>query len=391
MFLRCDLDVPLQNGTVTDDARIRASLPTIEYLTSKGCKVILTSHLGRPKGTGYEPEFSLQPVAARLSTLLNKTVPLVPDCIGISVARAVSEMHPGDVVLLENVRFYAEEEANDADFAHSLAANADVYVNDAFSSAHRAHTSTAGITRSLRPAVSGLLLQKELDHLQGSVAAAKRPFAAIIGGLDVSSKVALLEALLSRVDKLVIGGTMAFAFLQIRGVAVGASRAADKQQLDLARRVEKLAAEKGVQLLLLPSDVVVADTLATNATHKVVNASEIPEGWAGVDIGPQTLAELRRTLADCKTVLWDGPLGVLEHQAFAHGTNTTAMAAVAATLAELAEQGCVTIISGATSAAAVEKAGVMAKMSPIFTGDSAALDLLEGKVLPGIAALDDKL
>ncbi len=343
--------------------------------------MLLTSHLGRPKG-GYEEKYSLAPVADRLSVLLQQTVPLVTDCIGLPVAAALHTMQDGDVVLLENVRFYPEEEKNDLSFAKQLAANADVFVNDAFGTAHRAHASTEGVTQFLSTSLAGLLLQKELDYLQGAVDIPRRPFAAIVGGSKVSSKISVIEAMLSKVDKLVLGGGMVFTFLKARGLSVGKSLVED-EQLELARRLEAIAKEKGVELLLA-DDVVVADQFAANAQHKVVDADAIPDGWMGLDIGPKTIKKIEAGLADCKTIIWNGPMGVFEFAAFAVGTN-----AIANILAKLTSQrGAVTIIGGGDSVAAVEKAGLADKMSHISTGGGASLELLEGKVLPGIAALN---
>jgi phosphoglycerate kinase len=381
VLVRCDLNVPLDKGKITDDTRIRGSIPTIEYLVKNGAKVLLSSHLGRPKG-GYEAKFSLAPVATRLTEILKKDVPLVPDCIGVSVGAALSKMQDGDVALLENVRFYPEEEKNDQGFAKKLAANADLYVNDAFGTAHRAHGSTAGVTEFLKPSVAGFLLQKELDYLQGAVDVPKRPFAAIVGGSKVSSKISVIESLLGKVDKLVLGGGMVFTFLKARGYSVGKSLVED-DQLDLARKLEKIAADKGVKLYLA-SDVVVADKFAADANNQIVNIDAIPEGWMGLDIGPNTIADIQAGLSDCKTVIWNGPMGVFEMPAFAKGTN-----AIATTLASLTGTGTITIIGGGDSVAAVEQAGLAEKMSHISTGGGASLELLEGQVLPGVAALDE--
>jgi len=384
VFVRADFNVPLEKETfrITDDTRIRGAIPTIKYLTSKGAKVLLSSHLGRPKG-GYEKKFSLAPITGRLSELLGQDVPLVPDCIGVSVGAAVSKMNDGDVVLLENVRFYPEEEKNDAAFAKKLAENADVYVNDAFGTAHRAHGSTEGVSSFLSPAVAGFLLQKELDYLQGAVDEPKRPFAAIVGGSKVSSKISVIESMLAKVDKLVLGGGMVFTFLKARGYSVGKSLVED-DQLELAKKLEKIAAEKGVTLYLA-SDVVVADKFAADAANQVVDIENIPAEWMGLDIGPKTIASIQEGLADCKTVIWNGPMGVFEFPAFAKGTNS-----IATTLAELTGKGCITIIGGGDSVAAVEAAGLAEKMSHISTGGGASLELLEGKVLPGVAALNEK-
>jgi len=381
VFVRADFNVPLEKGKITDDTRIRGAIPTIKYLSDKGAKVLLSSHLGRPKG-GYEAKFSLAPITPRLSELLGKDVKLVPDCIGVSVGKATAEMADGDVVLLENVRFYPEEEKNDKEFAKKLAANADIFVNDAFGTAHRAHGSTEGIAQFVKPSVSGFLLQKELDYLQGAVDVPKRPFAAIVGGSKVSSKISVIEAMLSKVDKLVLGGGMVFTFLKARGVNVGKSLVED-DQLELAKKLEKIAAEKGVKLFLA-SDVVVADKFAADANSQIVDISNIPADWMGLDIGPKTIKDIQDGLSDCKTVIWNGPMGVFEFDKFATGTN-----AIATTLAGLTSKGCITIIGGGDSVAAVEKAGLADQMSHISTGGGASLELLEGKVLPGVAALEE--
>jgi len=382
VFIRCDLNVPMDKEfKITDDTRIRGAIPTLKYLASKGAKVLVSSHLGRPKG-GYEKKFSLAPVTPRLSELLGQPVKLVPDCIGVSVGAALSTMKDGEVALLENVRFYPEEEKNDPAFSKKLAENADLYVNDAFGTAHRAHGSTEGISAFVKPAVAGFLLQKELDYLQGAVDVPKRPFAAIVGGSKVSSKISVIEAMLAKVDKLVLGGGMVFTFLKARGIKVGNSLVED-DQLELAKKLEKIAADKGVKLFLA-SDVTVADKFAADAANKVVDVNAIPDGWMGLDIGPKTIADIQEGLSDCKTVIWNGPMGVFEFDAFAKGTN-----AIATTLAGLTSKGCITIIGGGDSVAAVEKAGLADKMSHISTGGGASLELLEGKVLPGVAALDE--
>ncbi len=383
VLVRTDFNVPLdkRSGEITDDTRIRGAIPTIKYLTSRGAKVLLASHLGRPKN-GYESKYSLAPVAPRLSDLLGQEVQLAPDCVGVSVQAMVSKMHNGDVILLENVRFYPEEEKNDATFSKRLAANADVYVNDAFGTAHRAHGSTEGIAAFVKPAVSGFLLQKELDYLQGAIEKPKRPFAAIVGGSKVSSKISVIESMLNKVNKLVLGGGMVFTFLKARGINVGASLV-EEDQLELAKRLEELAVEKGVQLILA-RDVVVADKFSADANHKVVDIEAIPDGWMGLDIGPKSIVDIQNALDDCKTIIWNGPMGVFEFENFAKGTN-----AIATTLASLTDKGCITIIGGGDSVAAVEKSGLAGKMSHISTGGGASLELLEGKILPGVAALDD--
>ncbi|CAM9281907.1 unnamed protein product [Ectocarpus fasciculatus] len=308
---------------------------------------------------------------------------MAPDCIGPEVASLVDGMKNGDVLLLENVRFYKEETKNDADFAKKLAANADLFVNDAFGTAHRAHGSTEGVTKYLSPSVAGFLLQKELDYLQGAVAEPKRPFAAVVGGSKVSSKIGVIDSMLNKVDRLVIGGGMVFTFLKARGLSVGSSLVED-DKLDLARELEKTAASKGVEIIL-PTDVVLADAFSADANTQVASVDAIPDGWMGLDNGPESTSLIQGKLADCKTVIWNGPMGVFEYEAFAKGTF-----AVADTLAEATANGCITIIGGGDSVAAVEQAGLADKMSHISTGGGASLELLEGKVLPGVAALNPK-
>ena len=382
VFVRADFNVPLDDqGTITDDTRIRASLPTIQDLISKGAKVILSSHMGRPKGK-VNDSMRLNPVATRLSELLAKPVTKCDDCIGDEVAKTVSAMQDGDVVLLENVRFYAEEEKNDPEFAKQLASVADVYVNDAFGTAHRAHASTEGVTRYLSPSVGGLLIDKELEYLKGAIEEPKRPLAAIIGGSKVSSKIGVIETLLDKADKLLIGGGMIFTFYKARGLSVGKSLV-EEDKLELAKTLEAKAKEKGVDLLL-PTEVVVADNFSPDANAQTVSIDSIPEGWMGLDIGPDSVKVFQEALKECKTVIWNGPMGVFEFDKFAVGTE-----AIANTLAELTPTGATTIIGGGDSVAAVEKVGVADQMSHISTGGGASLELLEGKVLPGIAALDD--
>merc|ERR1712087_998452 len=380
VLVRCDLNVSLDGKTISDDTRIRASVPTIEYLVSKGAKVLLSSHLGRPKD-GPEDKFSLGPVAPRLSELLGKEVTMAPDCIGEGVKACVDAMADGDVLLLENTRFYKEEEKNVPEFAEKLAANADLFVNDAFCTAHRAHGSTEGVTNYLSPSVAGFLLQKELDYLDGAVSSPKRPFAAIVGGSKVSSKIGVIESLMEKVDKIVIGGGMVFTFLKARGLETGSSLV-EEDQLELASKLEKIAAEKGIDFIL-PTDVIVADKFAADAATQTVSVESIP-GWMGLDNGPEATKMIQEKLSDCKTVIWNGPMGVFEFDAFAKGTFD-----VADTLAELTGKGCTTIIGGGDSVAAVEKAGLAEKMSHISTGGGASLELLEGKVLPGVAALQE--
>ncbi|QEY32818.1 phosphoglycerate kinase [Synechococcus sp. RSCCF101] len=382
VLVRVDFNVPLNEaGAITDDTRIRAALPTIRDLSGKGARVILAAHFGRPKGKVNE-SMRLTPVAARLAELLGQPVTKTDDCIGAEAEAKVGAMADGDVLLLENVRFHAAEEANDAAFAGSLAALADVYVNDAFGAAHRAHASTEGVARLLSQSVAGYLMEKELQYLQGAVDDPKRPLAAIVGGSKVSSKIGVLEALIDKCDKVLIGGGMIFTFYKARGLAVGKSLV-EEDKLDLARELEAKAKAKGVELLL-PSDVVLADSFSPDAASQVSGIDAIPDGWMGLDIGPDSVALFQKALADCKTVIWNGPMGVFEFDRFANGTN-----AIATTLAELSGSGCCTIIGGGDSVAAVEKAGLAEKMSHISTGGGASLELLEGKVLPGVAALDD--
>jgi len=379
VLVRVDFNVPLDNGSITDDTRIRAALPTIQDLTSKGAKVILTSHFGRPKGV--DESLRLTPVAARLSELLGKPVKKFDDCIGDEVTQAVAAMENGDVAVLENVRFYAEEEKNDPEFAKQLASVADLYVNDAFGTAHRAHASTEGVTHYL-PSVAGYLIEKELKFLQGAIEEPKRPLAAIVGGSKVSSKIGVIEALLDKCDKLLLGGGMIFTFYKARGLNVGNSLV-EEDKLELARELEAKAKQKGVAFLL-PTDVIVADKFAPDAEAKTVSINEIPDGWMGLDIGPDSVKVFQDALGDCKTVIWNGPMGVFEFEKFAAGTK-----AIALTLADLTKTGAITIIGGGDSVAAVEQLNLGEQMSHISTGGGASLELLEGKVLPGIAALDD--
>ena len=371
--------VPLNGQEITDDTRIRAAIPTLKYLCDNGAKVILTSHLGRPKD-GPEDKFRLNPVVPRLSELLGKPVLKADDCIGKPVEEKLAQLQNGQVLLLENVRFYKEETKNDPEFAKKLAAPAQIYVNDAFGTAHRAHASTEGVTKYLKPSVAGFLLQKELDYLDGAVSAPKRPFCAIVGGSKVSSKIGVIESLLEKCDKIVLGGGMVFTFYKARGMNVGSSLV-EEDKLDLAKELEAKAKAKGVQFIL-PTDVVIADKFAPDANTQVVEASAIPDGWMGLDIGPNSINDIQNALSDCQTVIWNGPMGVFEFDAFSKGTF-----AIADTLSKMGD--CITIIGGGDSVAAVEKAGVAEKMSHISTGGGASLELLEGKILPGVAALDE--
>tara|TARA_Y100001968_G_C19439748_1_gene761850 strand:+ start:1550 stop:2755 length:1206 start_codon:yes stop_codon:yes gene_type:complete len=383
VLVRVDFNVPVnEQSLITDDTRIRAALPTINDLVSKGAKVILSAHFGRPKGKVNE-SMRLTPVSERLSQLLGKKVLKTDSCIGDDAQSTVQSMANGDVVLLENVRFFSEEESNDPRFAKKLSSLADVYVNDAFGAAHRSHASTEGVTKYLSPSVAGYLMQKELQYLQGAIDAPKRPLAAIVGGSKVSSKIGVLESLLDKCDKILIGGGMIFTFYKARGLSVGKSLV-EEDKLELANELETKAAEKGVQLLL-PSDVVLADDFSPNSNSKIVDINSINEGWMGLDIGPNSVNDFQKALSDCQTVIWNGPMGVFEFEKFANGTN-----AIATTLAALSKKGCCTIIGGGDSVAAVEKAGLADEMSHISTGGGASLELLEGKVLPGVAALDEE-
>ncbi len=383
VLVRVDFNVPLnESGQITDDTRIRAAIPTIKYLINNSAKVILAAHFGRPKGKVNE-KMRLTPVAARLSDILEQKVNLTESCIGEESLAKSNSLNNGDVLLLENVRFYEEEEKNDLDFAKNLASHADMYVNDAFGAAHRAHASTQGVTKFLEPAVAGFLLEKELKYLQGAIDAPKRPLAAIVGGSKVSSKIGVLDSLLDKCDKIIIGGGMIFTFYKARGLDVGKSLV-EEDKLELARNLEAKAKTKGVELLL-PSDVLLANEFSPDAESKVSQIDSISGDWMGLDIGPQSIKVFQNALAECKTIIWNGPMGVFEFDKFAEGTN-----AIATTLADLSSFSEVcTIIGGGDSVAAVEKAGLAEKMSHISTGGGASLELLEGKTLPGVAALKD--
>ncbi len=383
VLVRVDFNVPLnESGKITDDTRIRAAIPTINYLINHSAKVILAAHFGRPKGKVNE-KMRLTPVAKRLSEILEKKVNLTESCVGEEALSKSSNLNNGDVLLLENVRFYEEEEKNDLDFAKNLAAHADMYVNDAFGAAHRAHASTQGVTKFLEPSVAGFLLEKELQYLQGAIDTPKRPLAAIVGGSKVSSKIGVLDSLLDKCDKIMIGGGMIFTFYKARGLDVGKSLV-EEDKLELARNLEEKAKKKGVELLL-PSDVVLANEFSPTAESKISQIDLISGDWMGLDIGPQSIKVFQNALAECKTIIWNGPMGVFEFDKFAAGTN-----AIATTLADLScfSEVC-TIIGGGDSVAAVEKAGLAEKMSHISTGGGASLELLEGKTLPGVAALKD--
>jgi phosphoglycerate kinase len=373
VLVRVDFNVPLEKGTVSDDTRIRAALPTIQYLREHDARPILCSHLGRPKGKA-DPKYSLKPVAVRLGQLLDRPVEMAPDCVGPVVEEMARKLPPGSVLLLENLRFHPEEEANDARFARALASLADVYVNDAFGSAHRAHASTVGVTACL-PAVAGFLMEKELAFLGRALAAPARPFIAVLGGAKVSDKIKVIHNLLGKVDSLLIGGGMANTFLKAEGKAVGESLA-ENDKLAEARTLLRDGGSK----LILPVDAVVAERLDAAAQTRTVRVDAVPTGWRILDIGPETTELFMQHLRTAQTVVWNGPMGVFELAPFAAGTF-----AIARALAQLS--GATTIIGGGDSAAAVEQAGVAQQMTHISTGGGASLEFLEGKELPGVAAL----
>lgn len=378
VFLRVDFNVPLDNGRVAEDTRIRAVVPTIEHCLKAGASVILASHLGRPKGT-VDPRYSLAPVAARLEELLGRPVPLLADCVGPEVEAAAGALTPGDIVLLENLRFHPGEEANDPEFARRLAALADVYADDAFGAAHRAHASTEGITRFLQPAAAGLLMAHELEALGRIFEKPERPVAAVLGGAKVSDKLALVEHLLTRVDTLLIGGGMAFTFLAALGYGVGRSLL-EAERLEAARGVLGRARSLGVRVRL-PVDVVAAPSLDSADGVRTVGVREIPDGLMGLDIGPLTVAQFSAALQGAKTVVWNGPLGVFEKPAFAEGTLGVARA--------VAGCGAFSVIGGGDTIAAVRQAGVTDRIGYISTAGGAFLEFLEGRALPGVAALNE--
>jgi phosphoglycerate kinase len=374
VLVRGDFNVPLENGQITDDRRITEALPTIRHLVDGGAVVILASHLGRPKGV--TPEFSLAPVAARLTELLGKDVPLLSDSVGPEVEARVKEAKPGDVLLLENVRFHPEEEKNDPEYAKQLASLADLYVNDAFGTAHRAHASTEGVAHIL-PGAAGFLIEKEVEHLSKAVDEPGRPFVAIMGGAKVKDKIALIDNLLPKVDTLIIGGGMAYTFLKAKGYEIGESLL-DATNVEYAGQLLKTQGDK----IVLPEDLVVTSEFAADAPSETVAADAIPADKMGLDIGPKTREKFAAIIKGAGTVLWNGPVGVFEMDAFANGTKAVAQA--------LAESEGVTIVGGGDSAAAVEKFDLADKMSHVSTGGGASLEFLEGKPLPGIAALQDK-
>lgn len=380
VLVRCDFNVPLdvETGAITDNRRIRGALPTIQYLLDNNAKVILCSHLGRPKGE-FNPKYSLKPVAEELSKLLGKEVKLAKDVVGEDAKELVSNIKEGEIVLLENVRFHKEEEANDPEFSKALASFADIYVNDAFGTAHRAHSSTAGVADYL-PAVSGFLIEKELKFLGGALENPERPFVAILGGAKVSDKIGVIEKLIDKVDTLIIGGGMAYTFYKAQGHHIGTS-ICEEDKIDLAKELLAKAESKGIEIIL-PVDNHVSTEYSNNGEDRIVPNTEIPDGFMGLDIGPATIEKFKEVLKNAKTIVWNGPLGVCEFPKFEVGTKEVAKM--------LSDLDAITVIGGGDSAAAIEQLGLADKMTHISTGGGASLEFLEGKVLPGIECLEDK-
>ncbi len=375
VIMRVDFNVPMDKGVVTDDKRIKAALPTIKYVLEQGASLLLMSHLGRPKA-GPDPEFSLKAAAEVLAGLLGKAVIMAPDCVGPEVEKMVAALKPGQVMMLENTRFYPGEEKNDLDLAKKMAALGDVYVNDAFGSAHRAHSSTEGIARFL-PAVSGFLMEQELEYLGRAVSNPEHPYIAILGGAKISDKIMVVETLLSKCDKLIIGGGMANTFMAAQGLNMQDSLV-ESTSLETAKAILSRVADK----LVLPVDAVVADKFDAEANSQVVDVDKIPAGWRMLDVGPKTLELYKKTLSGAKLIVWNGPVGVFEFPKFAEGTFGLAKL--------LAESGAITVIGGGDSASAVKKAGLAKQMTHVSTGGGASLEFLEGRELPGVAALNNK-
>ncbi len=379
VLVRVDFNVPLdEHGRVADDRRIRESLPTVQYLLERGAAVVLMSHLGRPGGRVVE-DLRMAPVGERLAELLGRPVQVLPDCVGPQVEAAVARLRPGEVALLENLRFHPGEEANDPEFAAALARLGDLYVNDAFGTAHRAHASTVGVARYL-PAVAGLLMEKEIRYLSRLLESPDRPFVAVLGGKKVSDKIGVLQNLLPRVDAVLVGGGMAYTFLRAQGYQVGQS-VLEEDKLELARELVELAQRRGVELLL-PEDVVVAERLDAEAPRRTVAVQDIPEGWMGVDIGPRTAQRFARVVEDARLVVWNGPMGVFEVAPFAEGTRVVAEA--------VARCRGTTVVGGGDTAAAVEQFGLLDRFDHVSTGGGATLEFLEGRELPGIRVLEDR-
>ena len=378
VLVRVDYNVPMKGAKIEDDARIRETLKTLEHLIAEGAKVVLIAHLGRPKGKP-EPKYSLKPIAAELAKLLKKPVAFADDCVGPVAEKAVAALKPGEVLLLENLRFHAEEEANDAAFSKALAKNGDLFIQEAFGALHRAHASTAGVTKFL-PGAIGFLVQRELEFLDRAIGHPTRPFLAIIGGAKVSDKLAVLEKLLDRVDALLIGGAMAYTFLQAQGISIGKSLL-EKDQIDAAKSIIEKAYNKKVECLL-PADHVIVREIKPDAVTAISQAMAIPPDMIGVDIGPHTIEFFQEHIGKAQTIFWNGPMGIFEMPAFANGSN-----AVAKAMAEATEKGAITIVGGGDSLSVLAKTGLASKMTHCSTGGGAALELLEGKVLPGLAAL----
>lgn len=382
ILVRVDFNVPMENGKITDDTRIVESLPTIKKILQSGGRAVLMSHLGRPKGKP-SPEFSLGPVGLKLSQLLGRPVAFAADCVGSEVKKMIAEIQDGGCLLLENLRFHKEEEENEENFARELASLGDVYVNDAFGSAHRAHASTEGVAHFLQPAVAGYLMRKEIDYLSRAVGNPERPYVAILGGAKISGKIDVIQNLLKKVDTLIVGGGMAFTFFKAQGLEIGNSLL-EADKVDLAKKILEEVTRRCVGFLL-PVDCVVADKFDNSAKHKTVAVSEIPPGWLGLDIGSESVKLFTEAIKKAKTVVWNGPMGVFEMESFAEGT-----LAVARAMAEATKNGTTTIVGGGDSAGAIAKAGLEKSVSHVSTGGGASLEFLEGKILPGVAALTDK-